>query len=95
MPEKSVQVTDLQFSISIVVGIISLFFSGYVALISKYVGLQIETIKERMKKIEDSLDKHEAEDKKILNESFERVRDLENLTNVMKAEHDKNHGGRK
>jgi len=93
MPEKSLQVTDLQFSVSIVVGIISLFFSGYVALISKYVGLQIETIKDRMKKIEDSLDKHEAEDKKILNESFDRVRDLENITNVMKAEHDKNHRG--
>jgi len=95
MPKTSIPLNDLSISISVVMGLISVLVSGYIALIIKNINLQIENIKEKVKEIKEHIEKHEDNDKKTLNECFERLRDVETIQTVIKTEHDKNHGGRK
>jgi len=91
MSKTSIPISELSISVSVIVGLVSLLVSGYIALIIRNINERISTIKEALRDIKINQEKHEGGDKKVFDEAFERIRDLETITTVIKNEHDHNH----
>jgi hypothetical protein len=93
MPQKSVPVGDFT---TIIISVITLCMGGisaYIAVLIKNINLKIDSLKKEI--AENKIDQKECnkETKGLFNEVFDRIRDIENITTVIKTEHDKNHGG--
>ena len=88
MPEKSVLFSSLNVSVSLVMAGLFAMASTYIATVLKNINLKFDNHKENLIAEQKARESAVIEIKKDLGEAFNRIRDLENVQNVLKTEHD-------